>query len=139
MDEERVYHRDLKPENFLLDQDYNLLLSDFGSATTNSKSHKKVGTAIYMSPELYKGNEYNCLLNDIYSSAVIAFVLMTGLVPQDQRVPFYLSLGLERDFQSFWSTLGTKVSSEFKDLFERILVPQSLRLSIDEVIAHKWF
>lgn len=79
-----------------------------------------------MSPEVYKGMEYNSLLNDIYSSAVIAFVLITGLVPQDQRVPFYLSLGLQSDFSSFWNKIGTKVSKEFRDLFERILVPQSL-------------
>lgn len=83
MDELQVYHRDIKPENFLLDKDYNLVLTDFGSATNNLKSSKKVGTTIYMSPEVYKGMEYNSLLNDIYSSAVIAFVLITGLVPQD--------------------------------------------------------
>lgn len=115
------------------------MLTDFGSATNNLKSQKKVGTTIYMSPEVYKGMEYNSLLNDIYSSVLIAFVLITGLVPQDQRVPFYLSLGLEGDFSGFWNKIGTKVSKEFKDLFERILVPQSLRLSLEEVINHKWF
>ena len=139
MDEQSVYHRDIKPENFLLDQDFNLVLTDFGSATCNLKSQKKVGTTIYMSPEVYKGMEYNSLLNDIYSSAVIAFVLITGLIPQDQRVPFYLSLGLEKDFSSFWNKIGTKVSKEFRDLFERILVPQSLRMTLEEVINHKWF
>lgn len=92
MDEKSVYHRDLKPENFLLDENFDLILSDFGSATSNLKSSKKVGTTVYMSPEVYKGIEYNSLLNDIYSSVVIAFVLITGLVPQDQWVPFYLSL-----------------------------------------------
>ena len=56
-------------------------MTDFGSATNNLKSNKKVGTTVYMSPELYKGMEYNSLLNDIYSSVVIAFVLLTGLVP----------------------------------------------------------
>lgn len=81
MDETSVYHRDLKPENFLLDENFDLILSDFGSATSQKKSSKKIGTTLYMSPELYRGVEYDCLLNDIYSSAIIAFALITGLYP----------------------------------------------------------
>lgn len=84
MNEASVYHRDLKPENFLLDDNFDLVLTDFGSATTSAKCSKKIGTTLYMSPELYKGIEYDCLLNDIYSSAIIAFALITGMYPQDQ-------------------------------------------------------
>jgi len=120
-----VYHRDLKPENFLLDENYDLVISDFGSATTSAKSSRKIGTTLYMSPELYRGVEYDCLLNDLYSSAIIAFALITGLYPQDQRSPFFFMIG-DGDFANFWRTTQVQVSDEFKDLFERILVPQSL-------------
>jgi len=81
MNEVGVYHRDLKPDNFLLDSNFNVFLTDFGSATTSKRSSKRVGTTLYMSPELYKGVEYDCLLNDIFSSAIIAFALITGLYP----------------------------------------------------------
>jgi serine/threonine protein kinase len=109
----------------LLDDTFNLVLADFGSATTSPKSSKKIGTTLYMSPELYKGIEYDCLLNDIYSSAIIAFALITGMYPQDSRSPFFFLIG-DGDFSNFWNTTKVTVSDDFKDLFERILVPQSL-------------
>lgn len=123
MNEESVYHRDLKPENFLLDENYDIVLTDFGSATTQKKSKKKVGTTLYMSPELYNGIEYDCLLNDVYCSAIIAFALLTGLYPEDQRSPFFHLFGMEQDLTTFWQSADIEVSSEFKDFFERILCP----------------
>ena len=30
-----VMHRDIKPENFLIDNDFNIILCDFGLARTN--------------------------------------------------------------------------------------------------------
>ena len=47
-----MYHRDVKPENFLLDDHFNLLLTDFGFATKDKISDEYFGTPLYMSKEV---------------------------------------------------------------------------------------
>ena len=48
-----VYHRDLKPENILVSaesKDMDVLLADFGLATTNEMTASSCGTPCFMSP-----------------------------------------------------------------------------------------
>ena len=62
----RIIHRDLKPENigFLHKNDYNTLkIFDFGLGIKTNKENiffkQKVGTMMYMAPEIFYLNEYN--------------------------------------------------------------------------------
>lgn len=56
-----VVHRDLKLENILVDEDLNLIVTDFGFATSQniSKLRSFKGTYTYMAPEIRDGRTYD--------------------------------------------------------------------------------
>jgi serine/threonine protein kinase len=70
-------HLDIKLENILLDKFFNVKLADFGSGVSLIKTKKltnhKVGTPLYMAPEvkqLLEGQYYQGMKADIYSLGV---------------------------------------------------------------------
>lgn len=56
MHEKRIMHRDLKPANIFISQDGNLKVGDLGLGRVFSsetiEAYSKVGTPLYMSPEV---------------------------------------------------------------------------------------
>ncbi|GJE95514.1 kinase-like protein [Phanerochaete sordida] len=76
-----VIHRDLKPENLLLDDDYRLKLTDFGTGKiVNSGAERAktwVGTAQYISPELLEVNETS-KSSDLWALGCIVFQMIAG-------------------------------------------------------------
>lgn len=56
MHEKRIMHRDLKPANIFISQDGNLKVGDLGLGRIFSsetiEAYSKVGTPLYMSPEV---------------------------------------------------------------------------------------
>lgn len=70
-------HLDIKPENFVIGEDQNLILIDFGFSLLLSKSaHQKpgCGTYSYMAPEVHKSSYlYDIIKADIFSLGVCMF------------------------------------------------------------------
>lgn len=81
-----IIHRDIKPANILFDRHDRPLLADFGAAlmrrrVTRLTMHGAViGSSGCMSPEQARGLEADAR-SDLYSTAVLAFELLTGKRP----------------------------------------------------------
>ncbi|MDX1996021.1 MAG: serine/threonine-protein kinase [bacterium] len=81
-----VIHRDIKLENILLDERGEASLSDFGLAkmdglAQHTGSGDIIGTPIYMSPEQARGVKTLDHRSDLYSLAVVTYILTVGRLP----------------------------------------------------------
>ena len=86
---QNVLHRDIKPANLILDPDYNVWVTDFGLAKTESNinannssktystSGKIVGTLRYIAPERIDGDQGG-VRSDVYSLGVTLIELLSG-------------------------------------------------------------
>ena len=151
-----VGHRDIKPENILLSVEGNLKIADFGLATLfEYKGQMKTcttscGSPPYTAPEVvtcdhrekkrldhgYQGN-----LVDIWSCAVVLFVLLVGNTPWDEP------LDRSFEFNEFVRTDGRpddelwhRLPKETLSLLRGMMRVQPLeRLSLENVQKHPWF
>ena len=75
-----LIHRDLKPENIFINSDNKIKIGDFGISKkldiNNKYAHTSIGTNIYMSPEMIKGEQYNNKV-DIWALGCIIYELFT--------------------------------------------------------------
>ena len=66
-----------------MDDRLNLKVADFGFATFRKihtlKSYR--GTKTYMSPEIKEGKVYDGMQVDLFSTAVILFIIVQGIFP----------------------------------------------------------
>ena len=78
MHERRIMHRDLKPANIFLTLDGTVKLGDLGLSRELSENtiqaHSKVGTPLYMSPEVLRGDGYD-FKSDIWSIGCLLYEL----------------------------------------------------------------
>jgi len=81
-----VVHRDLKLENILLDDRGEAALSDFGIARvigdhSMTSTGDIIGTPLYMSPEQALGRRHIDYRADLYSLAIVVYLLTVGRFP----------------------------------------------------------
>ncbi|KAH9277159.1 hypothetical protein BASA83_000019 [Batrachochytrium salamandrivorans] len=125
-----VVHRDLKLENLLLDQERNVLISDFGLGRTfnpNAEEYMKTfcGTPNYAAVELVSGIPYVGVKSDIWAMGVVLYVMMCG------RAPFVgqtISL-LYRHIKA--------VEYKIPDYFSNVRDPAE-RIDMDGIRSHPW-
>ncbi|GAB4852728.1 hypothetical protein Ancab_040553 [Ancistrocladus abbreviatus] len=77
-----VIHFDIKPQNILLDEDFNVRISDFGLAKMVDRNQSEVvtlvkGTPGYIAPELIIGKAISVKV-DVYSFGVLVLEIVCG-------------------------------------------------------------
>ena len=85
-----IIHRDIKPANVLITIDGRVKLADFGLAAPTQRSPTErltragstLGTFEYAAPEQIAGNAHADHRADIYSVGVMAYELLTGILPR---------------------------------------------------------
>ena len=96
-----ITHRDLKPANVMIAQDGSAKVMDFGIAhqsnggAAQTRTSTLAGTPPYMAPEQGLGSVSKA--SDLYSLAVVAYELLTGVRPFNG--PDYLEPKLRKEYE----------------------------------------
>ncbi|XP_017875012.1 testis-specific serine/threonine-protein kinase 4-like [Ceratina calcarata] len=138
-----VVHRDVKCENLLMDQNHNIKLSDFGFARGQMKPKNGIaplsetfcGSYAYASPEILKGIPYLPHLSDVWSMGVVLYAMVYGRLPFDDTN--YSQL-LKQVQNKVTFPKEPSVSLACRTLISRILVPQRVRITIDNMRNDAW-
>lgn len=124
-----ISHRDIKPQNILLNQDFNLKVTDFGFSTYLSRGElrTKLGTEAYMAPEI-RTRKYNGKEVDLFAAGVILFILYSGSPPFEKATPTdpYYKVLMDKKHSVFWNGHSRRrlegfYTDQFKDLINRML------------------
>lgn len=140
-------HRDLKPENFLLLEDSAieetpLKLVDFGlsrafepEAARNFRS--RVGTALYMAPEVQTGKyDERC---DIWSIGIIMYILLCGRAPfrgDEEAILAKAKRGVVPYEKEMWAACSSRAQIFVKQL---LAGEPWARPTAERALADLWF
>ena len=148
-----IAHLDLKVDNMLIDESFNLKLIDFDlSQTLDSVILEAKGTPGCRAPEIKTGICSNLRAADIYSAAIIIFIMITGYPPylevnQDSEAEYdaYYRL-MRKNMGRFWEVHAKHkknpefFSNDFKELVTWMLAEEAReRPSIDDIKNSKWY
>ena len=75
-----LLHRDVKAQNVMREERGRIVLMDFGTGEDLSGTTRLVGTPLYLSPEIFRGQRAS-VQSDLYSLGVLLFYLVTGKFP----------------------------------------------------------
>jgi serine/threonine protein kinase len=138
-----IAHRDLKLENIVLSNKSKMLvkLIDFGLANfvnSDALHTTKCGSLDYISPEIITKSSYNPLKADIWSLGVVLYGLITKRFPFDSN-PNDNRVLMNEIINFRWKPIMSPViSSELQDLFEKIFVDVSRRITLRGIQSHPW-
>ncbi|XP_063217668.1 testis-specific serine/threonine-protein kinase 3-like isoform X2 [Bacillus rossius redtenbacheri] len=138
-----IVHRDIKCENLLLDEGFNIKLSDFGFARGGMfpvdgrprKCDSFCGSFAYASPEVLTGQRHDPYLSDVWSAGVVLFAMVFGCLPFRDRDRRRMLKAVHHRVRFPREPV---VSDEVKRLIEGMICRQDERLSIEQLRAHPW-
>ncbi len=126
MHEKRIMHRDLKPANIFIDQEGNLKVGDLGLSRQLSsqtfEAFSRVGTPLYMSPEVLQGKGYDWK-SDVWSLGCIAYEICMLRSPfrQDDKENLSLYDLFQRITKGQFPPMSEKYSPELRQLIMAML------------------
>jgi serine/threonine protein kinase len=135
-----IIHRDLKPQNLLLDDNYNLIITDFGLAKSyqsNELLETICGSPLFMAPEIIQKKPYS-IKSDLWSVGVILYQMLYAKLPYFSKNIIKLIAEINRKPVLFESPFI--VSDECIQLMKELLKKDpSDRIGWHDFFNHSWF
>lgn len=137
-----IMHRDIKPENFVYNIETGTIkLIDFGFATTEKTSNKKIGTPLYFSPEVnsikFDKTVYYTKCIDIWSLGCIFYIFLHGKPSfnitklKTHQLPYVL--------KNIRCKLIGHSDNEIDILFKMLEIVPYKRATTEELLQHSYF
>lgn len=140
--EMRVMHRDLKPANIFVDENYNLKLGDLGLgrdfSSQTMEAFSRVGTPLYMSPEVLQGSGYDFKC-DVWSLGCIGYefcALQNPFKDETKKMSLYdlFQKIISADFKPL---SNSRYSAELLYIIDQMLIVNPAeRVKIEDVVAY---
>jgi NIMA (never in mitosis gene a)-related kinase len=119
MHQKRIMHRDLKPANIFVSMDGSLKLGDLGLgrffSSQTLEAFSKVGTPLYMSPEVLRGAGYD-MRSDVWSLGCVLYELAMLRSPFKSEQQLSLYDLFVRISKGEYPPLPETISSEFREV-----------------------
>ncbi|KAM7062039.1 uncharacterized protein M8220_001981 [Acridotheres tristis] len=139
-----IVHRDLKIENFLLDENNNIKIIDFGLSNTarfeglsQELLHTQCGSPAYAAPELLAHKKYGPKV-DVWSIGVSMFAMLTGTLPFTVE-PFNIKQLHQKMLIGEISPIPSDISPGAVHFMQSLLEPDpAKRPGVKEAIKDKW-
>ncbi|XP_072355933.1 uncharacterized protein [Scyliorhinus torazame] len=137
-----IVHRDLKIENFLLDENNNIKIVDFGLSNTLKNDSQELlntqcGSPAYAAPELLAHKKYGPKV-DVWSIGVSMFAMLTGTLPFTVE-PFNIKQLHQKMVNGEISSIPPEISSGAVHVLLSLLEPDpTKRPTVREAMDEKW-
>jgi serine/threonine protein kinase len=131
-------HRDIKLENFVLNEELNIKLIDFGHAVdlrVDKIISGRCGSTLYCCPAILSGNEYSPIQADIWSLGICLYVMAIGRFPWEgatEKITIEL-------IKSKRLILTPELSPNLNELIGGMLKKvRKNRFTMRQIINHEW-